>query len=422
MLKRKNVTPLLLVSGLLVSCGMSVNVGDSIPEYKNPLNDYEQILVKKSVLENLLDLSSVQTTYEISKDDEKLYADSGSRAYTKEETTSSITTAIYTNKVIVRDAIYSSSVTSSGIVVKDSYEQKSMIAVLGNPDKLVKDGTLTTEYGLYRKNFYKASSGKEFGVTYELLNGSFADKDDVDYKWDNYILKQFDTISSINYNLFRDDQGNIEALYSTSDKSYVTSPVYPYDNAKSVASINTSVSSLEFNNVDDGYQLKSISTVTDTDYLSDYFGNALANGNVSHSESTSTYAYSPTLFAGSPFSSNEYWDLYSSTPVLETYFDNELKNEATFTDITRDYQQTYGTDSFAFELTYTPTNSDYTYDLTNRGKNINQNPNKFTLSSSVKIKINDDNSFSFLQTDVAYRFLVVLDSSYKVTSVSISLA
>lgn len=422
MLKRKNITPLLLVSGLLMSCGNASDSGSSAQEYKNPLNNYEQILVKKSVLENMLNLSSVQMTYKLSQDDEKLYASSGSKAYTREETTSSLTTAIYSNKVIVSNKIYSSSTSSSGIIVKDSYELKSMTAVLENPDELIESGSITTEYGLYQKNFYKASSGKEFGVTYSLINKNFAGKDDVDYKWNNYILSEFDTISSLNYSLFRDDKGNVEALYSTSEKSYVKNAVYPYDSTKSVASIKTNVSSLAFNNINDGYQLKSISTTSDTDYLADYFGNALENGNVYHSETTSSYSYSQTAFAGIPFEANEYWELYSSTPVLETYLDNELKNEYTFTNITRDYQQTYGTDSFAFELTYTPMNSNYTYDLTNMDKDLNQDPKKFTVSSSAKIKINDDNSFSFLETNVAYRLLVILDTSYKVTSVSISLA
>lgn len=421
-MRKKNLPTLLLISGLLFSCSNLGNEEENSAEYKNPLNNYEEILVKKSVLENFLNLSSVQTTTKISQDDEKLYANSTSRGYSKIEGSSTTTSAIYSNKIIVSETISSSAKTSSGIVVRDSYEEKSMTAALENPSELIDNETLTTKYGLYKKNFYKASSGKEFGVTYELLDGNFANDDNVQYKWNNYLLSTFDTISSTSYDFFRDDAGSVEALYSTSSKDVVTNPIYRFDSSKSVTAINSSVSSLTFNNVNNGYELKSLSTVKDTDYLSDYFGNALKDGNVSHSELTASYFYNQTVFPGVAFSSQEYWDLDSSTPVLETYNDSFLQQSVNFKNITRDYQQTYGTDSYAFELTLTPKYSDYKYFLTNKEKMINVDPKTFELSQSVNIQINDDFSFSFLQTNVAYRFLVVMDSSLKTSSISLSLA
>lgn len=421
-MKKKNIVPLLLVSGLLISCSKQNANANSNDEYKNPLNDYEEIIVKKSILENFLNISSIQTTNKISKDDEKLYGEGRTIGYTKEETTSSVTTAIYSNKIIVSDTIYSSSVTSSGIVVKNSYELKSMTAALANPETLVKEGGLTTTYGLYTKNFYKASSGKEFGVTYQLVNGNFANEDNLDYKWNNYLLNSFDSISSTSYDYFRDDQGNVEALYSTSNKVVETNPVFRYDDSKSVTKFNTSISSLILDNVDDGYQLKSLSNSSDSDYLSDYFGNALMDGNVYHSETNSTYFYGQTVFPGVPFEATEYWNLDSATPILET-INGDNVTETTFTNITRDYQQTYGTDSFAFELTYTPTKESYTYSLTNKEGKQHFDPSSFNISSTAGITINSENkTFSFDQLNTSYRLLVIIDAKFTTTQVSISLA
>lgn len=421
-MKKKKFIPLVLISALLFSCGNQNDGTKNNNEYKNPLNDYEEILVKKSILENLLNVSSVQSTSKISQDDEKLYGSGNTIGFTKEETTSSVTTAIYSNKIIVSETIYSSSTTSSGIVVKDSYELKSMTAVLANPDELVKEGSLTTTYGLYKKDFYKAASGKEFGVTYQLLDGNFANEDNLNYKWNNYLLKSLDTISSTAYDYFRNDQGDVEALYSTSSKVVETNPVYRYDNSKSVTKFTTSVSSLSLDKNNDSYQLKSLSSSNDSDYLSDYFGNALSDGNVYHSETNSSYFYGQTIFPGVPFSSSEYWNLDSATPILEASNDNQLVEETTFSNISRDYQQTYGTDSFAFELTFTPTKESYTYRLTNKKGSENYNPSSFNVSSTASITINEDQSFTFGQIGTSYRILVIIDANFSSTKISISLA
>lgn len=420
-MKRRNCFPLLAVTSLLLSCGGNQKEGLTANEYKNPLNDYEEILVKKSVLESILSLSNVQSTIKTSQDDEKLYAKNGSKAFTKLEESSSVVSAIYSNKIIVDNEIATSSTTANGIKVTDSYETKSMIAVLKNPEETITKGKVLSAYGLYQKTYYKASSAKEFGVSYALIDGNFANEDSVDYKWNNYLLNKYDSISSTPFNFFRDEEGNTTALYSSSTRSTVTNPIYRYDNTKSVTSLTSNISSLELNKVDAGYQLKDLCVLKDVDYLSDYFGNSLEDGNVYHSETNSSYFYGQSVFAGVPFEASEYWDLNAHTPVLEVSIDNELTNTVTFTNVTRDYQQTYGTDCFAFELTYMPTSEQETYRLTDVSKDGNYLPKDIQASSAVDFKINEDSSFS-LEKNVSYRFLVVLDPSFKLKTISLSLA
>ena len=420
-MKRRNCFPLLAVTSLLLSCGGSNDNDGATNEYKNPLNDYEEILVKKSALESILSLSSVQSTIKTSQDDEKLYAKNGSKAFTKLEESSSLVSAIYSNKIIVDNEISTSSTTANGIKVTDSHETKSMIAVLKNPEEVLSKGKLSATYGLYQKTFYKASSAKEFGVSYALMDGNFANEDSVDYKWNNYLLNKYDSISSTSFNFFRGEDGVTTALYSSSTRSTVTNPIYRYDSTKNVTSVTSNISSLELKKEGNEYQLKDLHVVKDIDFLSDYFGNSLENGNVYHSETNNSYFYGQSVFAGVPFEANEYWSLNAHTPVLEVSVDNALTNSVTFTNVTRDYQQTYGTDSFAFELTYIPNEDNATYRLTDVSKEGNYLPKDIQVSSAIDFKINEDSSFS-LEKNVAYRFLVVLDPNFKLKAISLSLA
>ena len=297
-MKKRTYLPLLTVTSLLLSCGGEQKDGIAANEYKNPLNNYEEILVKKSVLESILSLSSVQSTYKTSQDDEKLYAQNGSKAFTKTEASSSVVSAIYSNKIIVDNEIATSSVTANGIKVTDSHETKSMVAVLKNPEDVLAKGKVSSTYGLYQKTFYKASSAKEFGVSYNLIDGNFASEDTLEYKWNNYLLNKYDSISSTPFNFFRDEEGKTTALYSSSTRSIVTNPIYRYDNTKSVTNVTSNISSLTLDKVADKYQLKDLHVLKDVDYLSDYFGNPLENGNVSHSETSSSYFYGQNVFAG----------------------------------------------------------------------------------------------------------------------------
>lgn len=421
-MKTKNLTSILLVSTLLFACNNQNNTSKTNSEYKNPLNDYEKILVKKSALDNLLKVGSIESVSKASSDNEKLYGGNGSRAISKQEENVSSTTAIYSDKIILNNSTVTSSTTSNGIKITNSYEEKNMIAVLKNPaDVTEKDNSVAT-YGLYEKTFHKSSSAKEFGVTYTLLELNFANEDNLDYKWNNYLLNSFDQISSTQFDYFRNDDGETSALYSSLNKASVTNPIYTYDSSKSVTTITSNVSSLTLDKTNGEYQLKEYKSSTDVDYLSDYFGNSLEDGNVSHHEETSSYFYGQKVFAGARFEASEYWELNDHTPVLEIYNENKATSELTFANITRDYQQTYGTDNFAFVLTIKPSKATTTYSITNTAKDTVYEPSKFIVSSSVKINTNTDMSFSFEQLNTSYQLLVVLDTKFNLKSINISLA
>lgn len=420
-MKKRTYLPLLTVTSLLLSCGGEQKDGIAANEYKNPLNNYEEILVKKSVLESILSLSSVQSTYKTSQDDEKLYAQNGSKAFTKAEASSSVVSAIYSNKIIVDNEIATSSVTANGIKVTDSHETKSMVAVLKNPEDVLAKGKVSSTYGLYQKTFYKASSAKEFGVSYNLIDGNFASEDTLEYKWNNYLLNKYDSISSTPFNFFRDEEGKTTALYSSSARSIVTNPIYRYDNTKSVTSVTSNISSLTLDKVADKYQLKDLHVLKDVDYLSDYFGNPLENGNVSHSETSSSYFYGQNVFAGVPFASEEYWNVNSHTPILETYLSDSLMEKNVFNNITQDYQQMYANDDYAYKTTFTVNNKDFVYRLTDKDENSSYTADKFIVSPSIGFKINEDKSFSFEEENVTYELLVVFDSSFALKSITLSL-
>lgn len=421
-MKSRNLTPILLVSAILCACNGQNNSTSDKNEYKNPLNDYEKILVKKSALENLLNVSSIESFSKTSSDNEKLYGESTSRAISKVEENISKTTAIYTDKIILNNSTVTSSNTSNGIKITNSYEEKDMIAVLENPESVVKDSTSISKYGLYEKTYHKSSSAKQFGVTYSLLELNFANEDNLDYKWNNYLLNSIDQISSTSFNYFRNDDGDISALFSSLTKTSVTNPIYTYDPTKNVTTITSNVSSLDLDKIDDGYRLKEYKTSNDVDYLSDYFGNSLESGNVSHHEQTNSYFYGQTIFAGARFEASEYWELNSHTPVLQISNGEAGVDQLTFSNVTRDYQQTYGTDNYAFELTFKPSKTTTSYSLTDISKENVYKPNKFSVSSSVKLNINTDMTFSFEQANISYQILVVLDTKFNLKSVTVSLA
>lgn len=421
-MKKRVILPIASVLSLLFSCGGNNGNEKSAEEYKNPLNSYEETLVKKSALEHLFDLSSVQITTKNINDDEKLFAKNGSRAVSANSSTSSSMTSIYNNRVIVSDTVVTSSKTSLGVKVTESYQTKSMIAVLNNPSEMIEKGSLTTTYGLYKKSYYKASSAKEFGVTYDLLDMNFANEDDLEYKWKNYLMTTYDSITGINYNFFRDDDNNVEALYSSSSKATVANPVFPYDATKSVTSISSTIASLQLSSVSDGYQIRSGTFSSDVDYISDYFGNPLDDGNVSHTETNTNYFYHPTAFAGTPFGAMEYWTLDSHTPVLEINSETVNSTTKTFTDITRDYQQTYGTDEYAFELTFVPTIEDAIYTLTDKSDESFYNAEHFLLDKNVSVEINENGSFSLKELGTPIRIQAVFSSDFTSNTITIGLA
>ena len=420
-MKRRKYLPLLAVTSLLLSCGGEQNDGKAADEYKNPLNDYEEILVKKSVLESILSLSGIQSTYTTSEDDEKLYAQNGSKAFKKTEESTSLVSAIYSNKIIVDNEIATASTTSNGIKITDSHETKTMVAVLKNPEDILAKGKVSTAYGLYQKTFYKASSAKEFGVSYKLIDGNFANEDTLDYKWNNYLLNKYDSISSTPFNFFRDEEGTTTALYSSSTRSILANPIYSYDKTKSVTSVTSNISSLKLDKVDDEYQLKELHVIKDVDYLSDYFGNPLEDGNVSHSETSSSYFYGQSVFPGVSFGSEEYWNVDAHTPILEMYSNDSLINKYTFENITQDYQQMYANEDYAYKISFTVNDKNYVYRLTDKDENSSYTADKFIVPPSIGFKINDDKSFSFEQENVTYELLVVFDSSFALKSITLSL-
>ncbi len=419
-MKKNKLVTIFLVSGLLGACSTSTSGENDINEYKNPLNNYEKTLVQKSVIENVLDISSVQTSITSSKDDEKLYGSNGSKSISKSDSTSSKITAIYSNKIIVENETVTSSTLENGIRITESYELKNMLAVLSNPEEQITSGKVTSKYGLYKKSFYKASGAKEFGATYSLINGNFANEDDVDYKWNNYLITNLDKVSSVTYSYFKNDDNNINALYSYVSKSTITNPLYRYDNTKSVTAVTSNVSKLSLETIDDGYRIKNLSTTNTVDYMTDYYGNSLDDGNISSYEETSSYFYGKTIFAGVPFEAEEYWNLNSYTPVLESSLDGTTKDKTTFTNITRDYQQTYGNDNFAFELTFQPTDNECTYRLTDVSGKTTYSPSQFTMADNIGLTLNDDSSFN-LSENSTYHFVVELKPDFSLKAITVSL-
>ncbi len=419
-MKNKKLIILSLFGTLLTSCGASNYSVSDINDYKNPLNNYEKNLVQKSVIENILDIATIQISSSTSKDDEKLYGSAGSKSVSKVETSSSKTTALYKNKIIIENETVTSSVFENEIRVTESYDSRNMIAVLENPEDLLTSGRLTTKYGLYKKSFYKASGAKDYGVTYSLINGNFAGESDLDYKWNNYLITNFDKFSSYAFSYFKNDEGTVNALYSSINKTTVTNPLYRNDSAKSVTAVSSDVSKLGLETIDNGYRIKKLSTSKTVDYLTDYYGNSLEDGNVSTSTEETSYFYGQTLFAGVAFEAKEYWNLDSSTPVLEIYSDGTLSDKTTFTNITRDYQQTYGNDNFAFELTFKPRSENYTYRLCSATGNTIYSPSSFNMLSSIGLKIEENNFFT-LDENSAYYFSVVLKPDFSIKEINVSL-
>ncbi len=419
-MKNKKLIILSLFGTLLASCGASNNNATDINDYKNPLNNYEKNLVQKSVIENILDIATIQVSSSTSKDDEKLYGSVGSKSISKSEAASSKITAIYKNKIIIENETVTSSTFENEIRITESYDSRNMIAVLENPADLLTSGRLTTKYGLYKKSFYKASGAKEYGVTYSLINGNFAGESDVDYKWNNYLITNFDKFSSYAFSYFKNDEGTINALYSSISKSTVTNPFYRNDSTKSVTAVSSDVSKLALETIDNGYRIKKLSTNKTVDYLTDYYGNSLEDGNVSSFSEETSYFYGQTLFAGVAFEASEYWNLDSSTPVLEIYNEGALTDKTTFSNITRDYQQTYGNDNFAFELTFKPRSENYSYRLSNSTGNTVYSPSSFSMLSNIGLKVEDDNYFT-LDENSAYYFSVILKPDFSIKEINVSL-
>ncbi|GEM_PF-2970395 len=422
-MNRKTLPVLLVTTGLLVSCGDKNTPETSVAEYQDPLNSYEVSLVKKSALDQLLSLAKITTTVSSTADDSLLYSADESRAAQASSTSTSATSSIYSNYVIVTNTIASSSTTNSGIRISNAYETKSMIAVLANPtDRVKADGSVTMKYGLYEKSFYKASSAKEFGVTYQLLRPNFADEENLSYRWNSYLMSTYNPISTTNFSYFHEDSNAVRALSSSYAKTVVSNPVYPYDNTKSVTSINSNVSSLEFRYQDGNYRIASGESQSSTSYLSDYFGKALTNGITATSESSSSYEYGPVTFSGSIFAADEYWELQDSTPVL--HFNSDTTQA--LTNISRDYQQTNGTDDFAFETTFTPTSDTTIYSLTNQDGTFAYSPNSFKVDPSITLQIDEETGNWTLSgtssAKLTYRLLVVMSRDFSKATVTLSLA
>ncbi len=419
-MKNKKLIIFSLFGCLLASCSPSKDSASDINDYENPLNNYEKSLVQKSVIENILDIASIQVSSSSSKDDEKLYGSINSKSISKSQSTSSKITALYKNKIIIENETVTSSVFENQIWITESYDTRNMIAVLENPSDMLTSGRLTTKYGLYKKSFYKASGAKEFGVTYSLVNGNFADESDLDYKWNTYLITNFNKFSSYAFSYFKNDEGTINALYSSLSKSTVTNPLYRNDSAKSVTALTSDVSKLALETLDNGYRIKSLRTNKTVDYLTDFYGNSLEDGNVSSYNEDTSYFYGQTLFAGVPFEAKEYWQLNSATPVLEIYNDGVLSDKTTFTNITRDYQQTYGNDNFAFELAYKPKGDNYTYRLSNSAGSDFYSPSSFNMPSDIGLTTLDDGYFS-LDANSTYYFSVVLKPDFTIKEISLSL-
>ncbi len=409
-----------LLGLLLSSCGSSNNVQEDINEYKNPINNYEKTLVQKSVIENILNVSSIQTSLVNSSDDEKLYGNSSSKSISKIESSSSKVTAIYSNNIIVENETVTSSTLENGIRIVESYELKNMIAVLENPQEQISSGKLSSKYGLYKKSFYKASGAKEFGVTYSLITPNFASEDDLEYKWNNYLITSFDKVSSVSYNYFKNSETSINALYSSIYKTTVTNPLYRNDSTKSVTAVTSNISKLNLETIDDDYRIKSLSTTNTVDYLTDYYLNSLENGNVSTYQESSSYFYGKTIFAGVPFEASEYWNLNSYTPVLEMYYEDSISDKTTFTNITRDYQQTFGNDNFAFELTFQPRSSEYKYRLSDVSSKNVYSPSTFIMNDNIGLKANEDSTFT-LDENSTYHFVVELKPDFSLKGIKVTL-
>lgn len=422
-MKTKSLPIFLLASTSLIACGQNPSGETSVAEYQDPLNNYEVSLVKKSALDQLLSLAKITTTVTSNADDSLLYSADGSHAGQASSTSSSSTSSIYSNRVIVTDTIVSSSTTNSGIRISNAYETKSMVAVLENPaERIQADGSLTMKYGLYEKSFYKASSAKEFGVSYQLLRPNFAEEESLSYRWNSYLMSTYNPISTTNFSYFHEEANAVKALFSSSNKTVVSNPVYPYDNTKSVTSINSNVSSLEFRYQDGNYRVDSAESQSSTSYLSDYFGKALTNGVTGSSSSSSLYEYGQTAFSGSVFSADEYWKLNDNTPVL--HFNSDTAK--TLTNISRDYQQTYGTDDFAFETTFTPSSDDTIYSLTNQDGSYTHAASTFTIDPSITLKSDEETGSWTLSgsssSKLTYRLLVVMSRDFSKTTITLSIA
>ncbi len=420
-MKNKKLIITSLFGVLLSSCGFSNNGSSEINDYKNPLNNYEKNLVQKSVIENITDIASIEVSSSSSKDDEKLYGSASSKSISKSESTSSKTAVIYSNYIILEKETITSSTFENGIRVTESYETRNMLAVLENPAGQITSGRIATKYGLYKKSFYKASGAKEFGATYSLINPNFSDETDLEYKWNTYLITNFDKFSSFAFNYFKNDDGSVNALYSSLSKSTITNPLYRNDTTKNVTAVTSDVSKLGLETIDDGYRIKKLSTSKTVDYLTDFYGNSLEEGTVSTYKEDTSYFYDKSLYVGDPFKASEYWELDSSIPVLEIYSDGNLSDKTTFTNITRDYQQTYGNENFAFELTFKPKGENYAYRLNDASSKNIYSPSSFKTTGNIGLTINEDKSFT-LDPNSTYYFSVILKPDFSIKEVSISLA